>query len=243
LHHYDKDDTYATDEHYDAHDTYHTHDKYHWRSIMIVAIVNQKGGVGKTNLVVNLAFGTAGAGHKTALVDTDDQATALTFHKSHESNHLHLYAAGSDVRQFVKELRENFVFIDTPPHSADIMKLAMMAADLIIIPTRASPYDLHASHNTVKIYRLIEEKIGIAPPCYFLLNLIKGGTLLSKEAPGYIAEHFKLPILKTRLHDYEAFRQAPLAGQSVIQSAPKSKAAAEIRGLLAEMKKIYKSVK
>jgi len=209
---------------------------------MIVAIVNQKGGVGKTTLAVNLALCTAGVKRHTALVDADEQGTALDFYKGHETEYFHLYPAGKDVRAVAKGLKEPFVFIDTPPHAADIMKLAILAADIVIIPTRARPYDLAASGKTVEIYHTIQQKTGWAPACYFLLNMVKD-TILCREAPGYIAEHFKLPVLKTQLHDYEVYGQAPLAGQSVPQYAPKHKAAREIAELIIEMTRIYKSVK
>lgn len=208
---------------------------------MIIAIVNQKGGCGKSTVAVNLAFGTASVKKQTALVDADEQGTCAEFYEGTE--HLHIYQAGDNVREVVKGLKEPFIFIDTPPHSNHIMKLAMMAADLIIIPTQPSPYDLHSSGKTVEIYRDIQRKIGWAPPCYFLINRTKENTLLGKEAPDHIAEYFKLPVLKTHLHDYELYRQAPLAGQSVLQFAPKHKAAREIADLIVEMIRMYKTVK
>ena len=210
---------------------------------MIVAIVNQKGGTGKTTVAVNLAFGTADAKISTALVDADTQGSCLHFYEDFQTKYLKIYSGGDDVRETVRKLQEHhrFVFIDTAPHDNDAMYLAMVTADLIIIPTRPRPYDLHSSAKVVGILREIETAYGYTP-CYFLLNQVKHNTILSRETLEYVTSNFELPILKTQLHDYEVYGQAPLAGKSVFLYAKRHKAAAELKMLIIEMNNIYKSL-
>ena len=47
-----------------------------------IAVINQKGGVGKSTIAVNLTYGLAGSGHKTLLIDLDPQAHSGEIYKS-----------------------------------------------------------------------------------------------------------------------------------------------------------------
>lgn len=205
---------------------------------MIVAIANQKGGTGKTTVATNLALATAAVKRPTALIDADEQGTTATFFGG--SKYLNIYSAGEDVRTMARNLDEEFIFIDSPPSVSTIPKLAMAVADLVVIPTQPSPFDIAASSGTVDIYNAMVESLGWAPLCYFLLNRVKPGTTFGKESAEYIRKTYELPVLETRLHDYELYKQAPLAGKSVMEFSKNHKAAREMANLVIEMNRIYR---
>ena len=208
---------------------------------MIIVIASQKGGTGKTTVAVNIALATAAIKKPTALIDADEQGTTSTFYEN--TDYLKIYQAGEDVRTLAGKLQENVIIIDTPPNVSTIPQLAMAAADLVIIPTQASPYDIAASAGTVDIRNRLSESLGWAPPCYFLLNRIKHGTTLGKESAAYLTDTYAIPVLKTRLHDYELYRQAPLAGRSVMEHNAKHKAAREMANLVIEINRICKKTR
>src|ERR1041385_8397911 len=120
----------------------------------IVAIVNQKGGAGKTTTCVNLAGGLAEAGYSVLVVDADPQASALNWrNNAGEDSQLGFDVIGlpsatihKDLPGIVSRSSYEVVIIDCPPggvlkgsRSDDITRSAMLAAHVILIPLQPSP--------------------------------------------------------------------------------------------------------
>src|ERR1700761_5817206 len=107
---------------------------------MIVALLNQKGGVGKTTLALHLAGEWARAGARVLLIDADPQASALDWseQRSHQGIDRLFGVIGLARDTLHRETAElaqgvDHVVIDGPPRVAGLMRSALLAADLVLI--------------------------------------------------------------------------------------------------------------
>ena len=119
---------------------------------MIIALLNQKGGVGKTTLALHLAGAWAARGKRVILIDADPQGSALDWsqRRSHEGLPRLFSVIGLARDTLHREAPElardaDYVVIDGPPRVAGLMRSALLAADLVLIPVQPSPFDGWAS--------------------------------------------------------------------------------------------------
>jgi chromosome partitioning protein len=142
----------------------------------IVALVSQKGGVGKTTLAGHLAVEAekTGAG-PVALLDTDPQGSlAAWWNTRTKETPLFAQAEIASLRTQLSALADagiKLVMIDTPPAITENIRAVVQAADLVVIPTRPSPHDLRAVGATVD---LVE---AAGKPMVFVVN---GATMRAK---------------------------------------------------------------
>jgi chromosome partitioning protein len=115
---------------------------------MIISLVNQKGGAGKTTLAVHLAVYLADQGLPVAFVDADPQGSAALWLNgaspempvaSPEDG----MAVHRDIAAFVE--RGFHVVADAPPRLNDATRVLMYHSDLIIVPVTPSTVDLRAT--------------------------------------------------------------------------------------------------
>ena len=207
---------------------------------MIISVLNQKGGVGKTTLSINLASAFALAGESTLLIDADPQSSALDWQASREGDTLFpvVGMARATLHKDVPGLQSQHqkVVIDGPPRVNDLAKSAILASDLIIIPVQPSPYDIWAADEIVK---LIEESMMFKPElkARFVVNRLVSKTAIGREVAAALKD-YPFQVFETAITQRVVFAESAAAGISVMEFAPKGPAALEIQALVQEIERI-----
>jgi len=207
---------------------------------MIVALLNQKGGVGKTTLATHIAGELAMQGKTVLLLDADPQGSSLDWTQRRQQNGLPrlfgaLGLARETLHQEAPELarRADHVVIDGPPRIAALARSALLAADRVLIPVQPSPYDVWASAEMVA---LIREAQVFRPAlrASFVINRRVVRTVIGREARSALAEQ-PLPAMQTEIRQRIVFADSVAAGQLACELAPDSTAAREITALVSEL--------
>jgi chromosome partitioning protein len=115
----------------------------------IIAVINQKGGTGKTTLALNLAAGLARRG-STHLVDADPQRSISQWAgmASDGASLPPVAQPGSDLFATIAQLARShrYVVVDCPPAvQGDLVAAVMRSVYVVLIPVLPSPIDLWAS--------------------------------------------------------------------------------------------------
>lgn len=205
----------------------------------IIAILNQKGGSGKTTLATNLAQASHKAGHRTLLVDTDRQASARQWAGARpEGNADGVPVVGLDVgplERSVQALSRDYawVFLDGAPNLEALAATAVKAADVVLIPVQPSPYDIWAAQEVVEMVRIRQDLTG-SPRAAFVIARAIVGTQLAADVSEALAG-YSLPIFKSRTYQRVLYANAAATGMGVVEADPQSSAADEVRSILAEL--------
>ena len=194
----------------------------------IVAIISQKGGAGKTTLAVHLATAAAAAGHTAAVIDLDPQATATSWGDRRIAGTPEV-VSGQAVRlpALVSAARQNgadFLVLDTAPNADQTASLAARAADVVLIPCRASAFDLEAIETTLMLAK------AAAKPAYVVLNAVPPRSSIGKEAAIGLAAR-GAQVVPHQLTHRAAFTHGVIDGRTAQEFEPQGKAAEEIEQL------------
>jgi chromosome partitioning protein len=198
-----------------------------------IALIAQKGGSGKTTLALSLAVAAEAVGQTTMIVDLDPQASACKWGDRRQADTPIIIDAQPprlpNALSKAAQAGVDLAIVDTPARIEQAAAEAARAADLVIIPTRPSIYDLETLQTSLDLI-----KGRAKSPPVVVLNAVppQGGR---REQAMHAIRSMGAAACPVFLGYRVAYEYAAQLGQSATEYEPDGKAAAEIMAMYASI--------
>lgn len=202
----------------------------------IIAILNPKGGSGKTTLSTNLARAFHERGSRVLLVDSDPQGSASDWHAACDDNPVPLLAYGrpENMKALPGVARPyDFVIIDGAAKLEGMIAAAVKLADVVLIPVQPSPYDIWAASDLVDLINARREVTDGVPRAAFIISRAIKRTRLGSEVVTALTE-YGLPVFEAGTTQRQAYPRTAAEGRTVFDESAKE-AAKEIDTIADEL--------
>lgn len=186
---------------------------------MLIALVNTKGGVGKSTICVHTAVWLHEHGLRVALLDADEQASSTQWlgQAAPAIPIIPLRSSGQVLREGPALAASYDAVIADAPAALDARSAALISiADLAVMPILPSTLDIWASYRTARlIYRVqFHPKRGGLPHALTVLNRVQSRTRLARVAAEAV-RRYGFPVSTIALESRQAFVEACALGTVV----------------------------
>ncbi|MGV7235724.1 MAG: ParA family partition ATPase [Nitrosomonadaceae bacterium] len=198
--------------------------------IGVIAVANQKGGVGKTTLAMNMAAGLTRRG-SCIVVDADPQGSATMWIELSDALRefpAKVVPAEDEIKKQIIQLQTKFdyIVIDCPPEiKSDSTMSAIEISQVMLIPLLPSPMDLWASTRIEELINRVQ-RVNPTISAFVVLNQIEPRSAMSRGMDGALQE-INIPVLRHRLSRRASYRTAALEGCSVYDLGFRGQVASE----------------
>jgi chromosome partitioning protein len=205
---------------------------------VVIAVINSKGGVGKTTIATNLAAAYHAAGRSVVLVDGDPQGSAGDWASASETQPVRVVTLDRPtLDRDLAALDADRIIIDGAPQADRLTAAAIRAADLVLIPVAPSPFDIWGFQATADAVRARQEITDGRPIARAVVSRAVANTVLSREVADAL-EDLGIESLTARTHQRVIYPGSASEGQSVFDAEPNGPAAAEINAIMNELESL-----
>ena len=214
----------------------HRNEEWNAMAGAIVSVAQQKGGAGKTTLVVQLGVAWLAMGRRVAMLDIDPQASLFAWFNVRRRRlgdgrdgllvqGLSGWRLGSELRRLRGEF--DLILVDSPPHAESDARAAIREADLALVPCQPNALDVWASAPTLELAQKAQTE------ALLVLNRVPPRGRAAEQMRHEIAAQ-RWPLAAALLGNRQAFAASIGEGRGVAESAPRSAAGQEISALADE---------
>ncbi len=205
-----------------------------------IAVLNPKGGSGKTTVATCLARALERDGSQVLLVDSDPQGSARDWHAIDPDNPTPV--VGMDRAGGLRTLEQmsgyDWIVIDGAGRYEKITAEAVRIADLVLIPVQPSPYDIWAITEMVDLVKQRQTITGGQPILGAVISRTVPGTVLGREINDALSE-IGVEQLDAQLGQRQIYPQTANQGRTPMEADPDGKASAEIAALADEIREVF----
>ena len=213
----------------------------------VIAVIQQKGGVGKSTITANLAGELLKKGRSVRIIDLDPQESLATWAKLGNGllNGLVEPVDPQSPKHFRAALdrikgQADRLLLDCPPGFPDTGLMAALVADVALLPVTPSPLDVIASKKALESIREAQKQRKDRKPLIgFVPSRVAANTVLGrdlKESLKGMGEQI-LPTISQRI----ALAEAVLEGLTLREYAPSSDGVEEFQQLANAVERMVKA--
>lgn len=206
---------------------------------MIIAVLNEKGGVGKTTNSINIAHGLQELGNKVLLVDSDTLGCTRDWHAASGGTLLNVIGLDRPtIYKDVNNLKDQYdhIVIDGSPRLSNMVAATLKCSDLVVIPVKTSAFEIKSPENMIEVVQtrqLITE--GKLKAC-LLMNMCRK-TLVTDHVRKEL-ENYGLPVLKSYIKLRVIYEECTFDGSTAISAGYDKEATKEIFDVIDEIMRL-----